>query len=289
MATETTTILIADSGSTKTDWLLSSGHNTRSITTQGINPFHQDQATVITILQEELAPHIDASPSNIFFYGAGCNETAAPRIAASLHDLWPTATVEAASDLLGAARALCGHRAGMAAILGTGSNSCLYDGKCIIRNVPPLGYILGDEGSGAALGKLLLNAMYKEEKYSAVRQLFEDETGLTYTEVIRRIYREPLANRFLASFAPFVKRHADRSEIAALIRQNFQQFFERNIRQYRSNIPVNAVGSIATHFEAELRAVAKELGYNVGTVMQKPIEGMLSYHLDDWENGENTK
>lgn len=281
MATEMTTILIADSGSTKTDWLLASGYNTQSIATQGINPFHQDAASITTILQEELVPNIRISPTHIYFYGAGCNEMTSPRIVACLHSLWPNACLEAASDLLGAARALCGHKAGMAAILGTGSNSCLYDGERIVNNVPPLGYILGDEGSGAALGKLLLNAIYKDDKYGEIRQIFEEETGLAYAEVIRRTYREPLANRFLASLAPFIKKHVDRNEVCELIRQNFRQFFERNIRQYHSTAPINAVGSIATHFENQLRSVANEQGYTIGTIMQKPIEALLRYHVGD--------
>lgn len=273
-------ILIADSGSTKTDWAIVDGANTAIHATQGINPIHQDAASIGHILTAELAPALgNRQPTHIFFYGAGCTEAVIPQMSDRLKAFCPAADVFVASDLLGAARALCGHKPGMAAILGTGSNTCLYDGERIVLNIPPLGYILGDEGGGASLGKLFLNALYKEEEWNAVRVLFEEETGLLYPDVIARVYRQPQANRFLASLATFIGKHKnDTPLLASLVRENFRRFFSRNICQYHSEAPLNAVGSIAYHFESELRDVAAQLGYNVGTVLQKPIDGLIAYH-----------
>lgn len=274
-------ILIADSGSTKTDWALS-GANTL-FTTQGINPFHQDESTILRILQEELLPQLgEAHVERIFFYGAGCNEALAPRMEKMLKEAFPSAETFAASDLLGAARALCGREAGIAAILGTGSNTCFFNGKEIAQNVPPLGYVLGDEGSGATLGKRFLNALYKGFLSPTTRQCFEEDMKMDYQQVIERIYRQPLANRFLASLAPFIKQHMQEDEaLKNVVRENFRDFFERNISQYPHHLPVNAVGSIAHHFQDDLREVAKEKGRTIGNILQKPIDGLVRHHTDE--------
>lgn len=273
-------ILIADSGSTKTDWAIVGDNGTAIHNTQGINPFHQDAPFIDRILADELAPALGGErPSRIFFYGAGCTEAVIPQMAARLKAFCPTAEVYVASDLLGAARALCGHKPGMAAILGTGSNTCLYDGERIVRNIPPLGYILGDEGGGASLGMLFLNALYKEVGLADIRTHFEEESGLGYADVIARVYRQPQANRFLASLATFVGKHkTEHPLLSELVRQNFRHFFERNICQYHSDAPLNAVGSIALHFEKELREVASEYDCAIGTILQKPIDGLVAYH-----------
>ena len=190
------------------------------------------------------------------------------------------ATVEVAGDLLGAARALCGSTSGIACILGTGSNSCFYDGKTIVKNVPPLGYILGDEGSGAALGKLFMNGIFKGRLPEAVRELYLREENLTYQEIIERVYRKPLANRFLASTAQFINRHLDLPELEALVQQNFELFFERNVCEYvcYGVKKVSAIGSIAYHFRNVFEKAAAKFGFEVDKVEKSPIRGMLAYH-----------
>lgn len=278
-------ILIADSGSTKTDWCVAYGGSVMcSVSTQGINPFHQDEQTISSILREELLTadgNVGKDISQVYFYGSGCREECVPMMTRVLADAFPEAErIAAHSDLLGAARAVCGAGEGVACILGTGANSCLYDGCSIVMNTPPLGYILGDEGSGAVLGRLFINALYKGGLPATVLSDFEHETGLTMSDVIRRVYREPLANRFLASFAPFVHRHLSLPAVRAIVVDNFRMFFRRNVVQYgRQDLPVGAVGSIACHFSAELSEAARAEGFTMGHIMKSPMDGLVEYHF----------
>ena len=203
-------ILIADSGSTKTDWIVYTGNNgnSRVVSTQGINPFHQSDIEIELILRNEVLPLLASILDNVetanlikyvAFYGAGCTESVLSKMQGCLSGIFAEANIEVAGDLLGAARALCGNKPGIACILGTGSNSCFYDGEKIVENVPPLGYILGDEGSGAALGKLFINGIFKGDLPTHIRELYLNEENITYAEIIEKVYRKPLANRFLAS------------------------------------------------------------------------------------------
>ena len=196
---------------------------------------------------------------------------------ALLKEMFPQARqVEAHSDLLGAARALCGHNYGIASILGTGANSCLYDGRRIIANTPALGYILGDEGSGGVLGKLFLHELYKGVLSEKICSEFEREYGLTMADVIQRVYREPMPNRFLASLAPFIHRHLSDDAVRQIVIRNFRDFFRYNIRPYGlSDMPVSFVGSIAFHFRDQLTEAALAENFRLGKILQSPIEGLV--------------
>ena len=274
-------ILIADSGSTKTDWALQSAAGAVArFHTQGINPFHQDRAVIAEILRSELLPQLNPSEvSCVCFYGSGVRLELETVVMALLQEAFPQAKqVEAHSDLLGAARALCGHNYGIASILGTGANSCLYDGRRIIQNTPALGYILGDEGSGGVLGKHFLHELYKGVLSEKIRSEFEREYGLTMSDVIQRVYREPMPNRFLASLAPFVHRHLSDAAVNRLVIDNFRDFFRYNIRPYHLEMPVSFVGSIAWHFRDQLAEAAKAEGFRLGTILQSPIDGLLRFH-----------
>ena len=286
-------ILIADSGSTKTDWALAPSPSTLSpdsslftlhsslFTTQGINPFHQDRAVITEILRCELLPQLNPSEvSCVCFYGSGVRPELESVMIALLQEAFPQAKeVEAHSDLLGAARALCGHNYGIASILGTGANSCLYDGECIVQNTPALGYILGDEGSGGVMGKHFLHELYKGVLSDNIRSEFEQEYGLTMADVIQRVYREPMPNRFLASLAPFVHRYLSDAAIARLVIDNFRDFFRYNIRPYNHpEMPVSFVGSVAWHFRDQLAEAAEAEGFLLGTILKSPIEGLLRFH-----------
>ena len=200
-------ILIADGGSTKIDWTVVSGISQKAFRSPGINPVLWDIGKIEQMLQEGLPHEILSDVESVYFYGAGCLGRSAEKMQEALmrvvaHD----AEIEVESDLLGAARALFGNERGIACILGTGSNSALYDGKEIISNIHPLGYILGDEGSGASIGKHFLNALYKGRLPESLRKDFETETGLTYDDVIDHVYRQPMANKFLASLVIFVSK-----------------------------------------------------------------------------------
>jgi N-acetylglucosamine kinase-like BadF-type ATPase len=276
--------LIADSGSTKTDWVLTIEKGVeRRFHTQGINPFHQSEESILTILREELVtqlPALDAEELSIAFYGSGVRPELEPVMERLLRTALPTATaVEAHSDLLGAARAVCGHREGIACILGTGANSCLYDGLRIVSNTPPLGYILGDEGSGAVLGIRFLNALYKGFLPATVVNDFQEDMKLSMADVIERVYRQPMANRFLASLAPFVKSHADVPQVKELVVDNFRCFLRRNVAAYgRKDLPVGFVGSIAFHFSSELKEAIGAEGMSIGPIIKSPLDVVLNDH-----------
>ena len=274
-------ILIADSGSTKTDWALQSASGALArFHTQGINPFHQDRTVIAGILRQELLPQLDPEKvSRVCFYGSGVRPELEHVMTSLLQEAFPQAEqVEAHSDLLGAAHALCGHNYGIASILGTGANSCLYDGRRIIANTPALGYILGDEGSGGVLGKLFLHELYKGVLSEKICSEFEREYGLTMADVIQRVYREPMPNRFLASLAPFIHRHLSDDAVRQIVIRNFRDFFRYNIRPYGlSDMPVSFVGSIAFHFRDQLTEAALAENFRLGKILQSPIEGLVEY------------
>ena len=265
--------IIADSGSTKTDWLIGS----KRISTQGINPIHQDDDTIIAILNNELLSHLSpltSHPQTIRFYGAGVRPEQEERMERLLAQVFPKATsIEAKSDMLGAARALCGKEEGLACILGTGANSCLFDGKHIIQNTPPLGYILGDEGSGAVMGRMFLNALYKNRLYEGAKEEFEQFLKLNMANVIERVYRQPMANRWLASLCPYIRQHLDQPSVQEVVVQNFQLFIRHNLAPYRRpHLPINAVGSVAHFFRPQLEQAAAAEGYTIGQILRSPLD-----------------
>ena len=266
-------ILTADSGSTKTTWVAGK----QRFLTQGINPFHMTEEQMRNIINSELLT-LDDFPqpslfSEIHFYGAGCTAEKAPILEKLLHETFSKAsTIKVGSDMLGAARALFGNKEGIACILGTGANSCLYDGERITDNVSPMGYILGDEGSGAVIGRTFLNALYKGEHRDFI-PVFERETGLSLPGIIERVYRQPIPNRFLASLAPFIKAHIEEEWLEQMVVEAFRLFFQHNVRHYhRTDLPCSFVGSIAYYFEEQLRKAAELEGYFIGEIKKEPLE-----------------
>lgn len=296
-------ILIADSGSTKTDWTLllsSSEENTNKVIatfkTQGITPIHQTAADIRQILGQELMSQLSTFPrahlvsmgvldtslvqhASVCFYGSGCTPAHVPMMKQVLSEVLSPKDVEVHSDLMAAARALCGHDAGIACILGTGANSCLYDGEQIVQNTPALGYILGDEGSGSVLGRLFLNAIFKNPKMANLRDKFLEETKQTQADIIKKVYNEPMANRYLASTSTFIIEHLGNPTLRQLVIDNFRQFFRSNIDPYnRKDLPVHFVGSMAFHYRSQLEEAAKLEGYTIGQTLQSPMEGLIKYH-----------
>ena len=273
--------LIADSGSTKVDWrAIHSDGSVQEITTAGINPFFQSEEQIIYELQQHLLPDISATVTEIHFYGAG---VASPEKIQVLKDcftaVFPKAASNAYSDLLAAARALCGKEAGIAGILGTGANSCFYDGSDIADNVPACGYILGDEGSGAVLGKKFISDYLKRQLPADLRASFDQKYGLNYGSVIERVYRQPFPNRYLATFSVFLNENRDNPHIHKLLTSSFEEFFTRNIIQYDyKKYKVNLVGSVAFYYEDIITEVAKKLGIKIGTILKSPIIGLVDYH-----------
>lgn len=272
-------ILIADGGSTKIDWTIVSGISQKTFRSPGINPVLWDIGKIEQMLQEGLPHEILSDVESVYFYGAGCLGRSAEKMQEALmrvvaHD----AEIEVESDLLGAARALFGNERGIACILGTGSNSALYDGKEIISNIHPLGYILGDEGSGASIGKHFLNALYKGRLPESLRKGFETETGLTYDDVIDHVYRQPMANKFLASLVIFVSKR--RKECAELLNEEFDNFIEKDILPYNHcELPVGIVGGVGYEFYEELKEIFLRHRLKLNKVVAKPMENLVDYHL----------
>lgn len=275
--------LIADSGATKTDWCIGRDKaDARIVQTQGINPFHQTATHIYKVLTEELMPQLEnpGSITHVHFYGAGCTPEKAVVVKEELEKCFPGSGIDVQSDLLGAARALCGKQEGIACILGTGSNSCFYDGEQIVKNVSPLGYILGDEGSGAYLGKRLVSDCLKGHLPENVRTSFLKHIGISPAMIIDKVYRQPQANRFLASLTPFLSAHREIPEIKDLLLSCFTEFFRRNVMLYDyGQVEVHFTGSIAWHFRQEVEESAKALGIRTGKFIKNPINGLMSYEL----------
>lgn len=271
-------ILTADAGSTKTAWLLTDEASQRhEVTTHGINPYMMSADDIVHTLREELLPHEGMAAANrIRFYGAGCRGAQVEKVRDALRQVWPAAEdVIVGSDIVGAAHALYGLTGtGVACILGTGSNSCLYVSGKIIDNVSPLGYVLGDEGSGAVIGRRLVGDVLKRQLPPQICQSFFKEYNLTADEIIEHVYRQTLPNRFLASFVPFVaSRRRECKELQELVKDEFHRFFVRNVALYaRLDLAVGFVGGVAFTFQHELREVAAALGYRLGAILRSPLE-----------------
>lgn len=268
-------ILVCDSGSTKADWLYANGDSEEAVRTDGINPVRDSGESINRII----ASLPDWTPECIYFYGAGCIEPYSASVRKALQERFPKALVSVESDLLGAARALFGHEEGIACILGTGSNSCLYKNGQITANVPPMGYILGDEGSGAVLGRQLVSDIVKGQLSQELKDAFMEEFQLTPALIVENVYRKPAANRFLASLCPFLSKHRDYDEIQRLLASEFERFLRRNVLLYnRPDLEIRYVGSISVHFEHELRNVHAKMGLKMGNVLASPVKKMMFFH-----------
>ncbi len=275
-------ILLADCGSTKTDWvLLDNGAVAARVKTQGFNPTQQSTEDIFGILSGELQEKITtASPEAIHFYGAGCAyESANRRMRDALSMVFDTKNIYINSDLLAAARALCGHEEGIACILGTGSNSCLFDGEKITENTPSLGYILGDEGSGAHLGRQLVSDCLKKQLSPDLCKKFLEKYKLDLATILESVYRAPMPNRFLAGFVPFLADNRKNAEIHDLLKRCFTQFFQRNIMIYRHSwLPIHVIGGVGMAFAEEIKETAESLGLSIGNIVASPMNGLIDYH-----------
>ena len=278
-------ILLADSGSTKTDWgLVENGKLVKRLRTSGMNPFQMSEEAITEEIKTHLVPELPGTViDEVHFYGAGCTKEKQPIVERALRaNLTINGECEVASDMLGAARGICGHKPGIACILGTGSNSCSYDGKNLVKNVSPLGFILGDEGSGAVLGKLLVGDVLKNQMPEAITKRFFEKYKLTSAEIIDRVYRQPKPNTFLASFVPFLEENIDEPKIYNLVKESFRSFLRRNVMQYDGwqTLPIGFNGSIAKIYKKPLLEALEEEGMHLGRIIQAPMEAMVEYHVE---------
>lgn len=287
-------IIVADAGSTKTDWRILSDCKDIIIKTNGINPAVMPQKQIYNILQNELYPQliqngiIDKINSEkeltgfteIHYYGAGCTVPNIPKMRIILQEIFgPKSKIEVESDLTAAARALFGHDEGIACILGTGSNSGLYDGHNIICKIPAMGYILGDEGSGAVLGRLFLNALYKGRLPKALLKEFETQFSMTLDDIIGNVYHGNAPSKFLASTSIFIAKHLDIDKVTDIVVENFRAFFKNNIKQYeRPELKIGIVGSLAAIYHEQLMTAAHMENVKIGIILKSPSEKLIDYH-----------
>lgn len=277
-------ILIADSGSTKTAWCLISGNQrVKDITTKGINPFYQTEEEIEAELKNTLCQEIGGENkiNSVYFYGAGCADSQINnKLAKTLQQVLKSDKAEVSSDMLGAARGIFKHQKGIACIMGTGSNSAYYDGNEIVKSIPAGGFIIGDEGSGAVLGKTLIADYIKNQMPENILAEFKKFYNGTYLDVVNHVYKQPFPNRWLANFTKFMYEKREDDYIHNMIVNSFTLFFNRNIKQFDSwkDMEVGFVGSIAYYFEKELKEAAQKCEITVSGIYQNPIEGLIEYH-----------
>lgn len=277
-------IIIADSGSTKTEWrVINKGEAGKSYISSGLNPYLLSGDDIYRLLQEEMADISNLPVSRVYFYGTGCNnEEKEGIIRNALMRFISPDEVFVESDLLGAARSLCMNERGIACIIGTGSNSCYYDGIKIVSNVSPLGYILGDEGGGAVIGRNLLSGVLKKQLPGYVIDNFYKVYPLTRAEILENVYSRPFPNRFLGQFSKFVSDNIHVPELQAIIVSGFDDFIKRNILQYpeAKELPIHFTGSIAYYFRPFLEDLIRKHRLHMGKITLKPMDDLVYYHIN---------
>ena len=275
-------ILIADSGSTKTEWCLLQDNKKKKVITQGLSPYFLNQEQISAILKRELLPKIkDAAPDEVYFYGTGCSNPAnAAIVKKAIKEHYKKASITVNHDLMGAAKALCGNEKGVACILGTGSNSCYFNGKKIVKNSPGLGYVLGDEGSGAYLGKKVIQYFLYNTFDEDLMERFKAKFNTSDVEILESVYKKPLPNRYLAGFAIFLAENRGHYMIENIIEDGLNDFFFNHVYKYRESwtLPIHFIGSIAFGFKDIVQQLCNSYEFELGKVMKNPMEGLVAYH-----------
>jgi glucosamine kinase len=274
--------LIADSGSTKAEWCLLDGSKKKIIFTQGISPYFMEKNTIVGLLHEELLPKLKRyAIDEIIYYGTGCaNPIQAKKVQIALKHCFQQSKVKVHHDLTGAAHALCGHHPGIACILGTGSNSCFYNGKKIMKNSPGLGYVLGDEGSGAYMGKKVLQHFLYDTFDAGLTEKFLLKYHTDKVAILDAVYRQPLPNRYLASFALFLSENRGHFMIENIIEDSLNDFFFNHLCKYKESwkYPIHFVGGVAYAFRDMIKTICNNYGFEAGKILVHPMEGLIAYN-----------
>lgn len=276
------TKLIADSGATKAEWCLVNGGRKKTIFTQGISPYFLNSLQIRDLLLKELCPKLKTSRvDEVYYYGTGCANPANARIVKkALRQIFPHSAIEVTHDLMASARGLCGHRKGIACILGTGSNSCFYNGKKIVKNSPGLGYVLGDEGSGAYLGKKVIQYYLYKIFDEELRGKFDAKYKTTAVEILENVYKKPLPNRYLAGFTIFLVENRGHYMIENIIEDGLNDFFFIHLCKYREtwSLPISFVGGVAYGFKDVLQELCNAYEWELGRVLKNPMPGLIDFH-----------
>ncbi len=275
-------ILIADSGATKCEWCLVTDGKRKRIFTQGISPYFLDSLQIQTLLRNELLPQLkNKDLSAIFYYGTGCtNPSNVKMIKLAIQKVFPGARVSVDSDLMAAAKSLCGDTKGIACILGTGSNSCYFNGKKIIKNSPGIGYILGDEGSGAYLGKKVIQYYLYDTFDEELKYRFDQKYALGSVVILENVYRKPLANRYLATFALFLAENRGHYMIENILEDGLNDFFFQHLCKYNESwkMPIHFVGGVAFGFRDVIKELCQSYEFELGQILKNPMDGLTKYH-----------
>ncbi len=276
-------MLIADSGSTQTDWvIINKEGQIKRYDTIGFNPYYVPAKEMSKILDKALVPFINTKGiEEIYYYGAGCSTSNKCFIVEeALENVFPNASIEVYHDLLGAARGLFNNKKGIACILGTGSNSCLYNGDKIIENVPSLGYLFGDEGSGAYIGKIFLTSYLRGNLPNTLKNSFENTFNYTLENILDSVYNQPLPNRYLGSFMGFIAENKKNKFIRTLVTSSFKKFFGEHVTKYTdyTKTDIGCVGSIAYYFRDILKNVASLYNVRLKKILPSPISGLIEFH-----------
>jgi N-acetylglucosamine kinase-like BadF-type ATPase len=276
------TKLIADSGATKAEWCLLDASRKKTIFTQGISPYFLNTEQIHSVLLKELCPILrKVQIDEVYYYGTGCANPANARIVKQAIQLtFPGASVQVTHDLMAAARSLCGNQKGIASILGTGSNSCYFNGKKIVKNSPGIGYVLGDEGSGAYLGKKVLQYYLYNTFDNELKQKFDAKYNTTSVEILESVYKKPLPNRYLAGFAIFLAENRGHYMIENIIEDGLNDFFFNHLIKYKetSSLPVSFVGGIAYGFKDVIKDLCAIYKLETGKIIRNPMEGLVDFH-----------
>lgn len=279
-------ILIADSGATKCEWSLAETRKkSKTVFTQGISPYFLNTPQIETIIRNELLPGLKKPVVDaVYYYGTGCSNPANAKIVKkAISNIFPDVDVEVTHDLFGAARALCGHEKGIACILGTGSNSAYYNGNKIVKNSPGLGYVLGDEGSGAYLGKKVLQYYLYNTYDDELRWKFEAKyQGINAVEILENIYKQPFPNRYLATFTLFLAENRGHFMIENIIEDGLNDFFFNHLCKYGESwkLPIHFTGGVSYAFRDVVTELCHSYEFELGQILKNPMEGLIKYHLD---------
>lgn len=276
--------LIADSGATKAEWCLLNNGKKKILFTQGISPYFLSTDQIAELVTKELAAKLkNTTVEQIHYYGTGCsNIENAKSVKKALARVFPKAGVHVNTDLMAAARAVCGYEKGVACILGTGSNSCFYNGKNIVKNSPGIGYVLGDEGSGAYLGKKVIQYYLYNTFDEDLRARFDAKFVTNASEILDNVYKKPLPNRYLASFTLFLVENRGHYMIENIIEDGLNDFFFQHLCKYNEvwKYPVNFVGSVAYGFKDVIDQLCHSYEFDLGKVLKNPMEGLIKYHRE---------
>jgi N-acetylglucosamine kinase-like BadF-type ATPase len=277
--------LIADSGATKAEWCLLNNGKMKTVFTPGLSPYFLTTDAIADLVRQEVAPKLkNVTVDALFFYGTGCaNKENAKSVKKALLQVFPSSKITVNTDLMAAAKAVCGREKGIACILGTGSNSCYFNGKAIVKNSPGIGYVLGDEGSGAYLGKKVVQHYMYNTFDEDLRSRFDAKYVTTPVDILDNVYKKPLPNRYLASFALFLAENRGHYMIENIIEDGLNDFFFQHLNKYNEvwKYPVNFVGSVADGFKDVIQNLCSSYEFELGTILKNPMQGLAKYHSEN--------